>query len=576
MRNGGRVLVLDGDMASSLSIVRSLASIVSNVEAGAHTLKSYAFRSKHCDVSWLYPDPLACPESFILWLVSHLNQHQYDLIIPVTERTLNLIHEARDKFSRFPIAMAKEEALTSVLDKSATFILANELGLRVPTHYSITNISDLDTVSGKLSFPVVVKPGRSMGKAMDHRSQLKVEYAFCAVELNGLCKSALKYGEVILQEYVNGVGVGVEVLADNGDILFAFQHERVHEVPLTGGGSSLRKSTPLDPGLYEQTSSLIHELRWDGVAMVEFKVDRHSGVAYLMEVNGRFWGSLPLAEAAGANFPAMLYRYWVNGETSFSQVYTPDVHGRNLSSDILWHELVLRKAVPQRLNVLPQKGDILHSLRLVFSRRHQLDVQRLSDPMPGLQDIAEIVSSYAARFFSVLSQRKSLNWQFKRWHSGEVDAVLAKANRIVFVCYGNINRSAIAELLFENQLLSNSDITHASFGFHQEKGRGIDPIMGEIAQADGISGQSFKSSELCEHDVAQADLIFVMEQRHFDEIVKYQPWARAYTFLLGGADSSTGIDIEISDPYGKPKQDYILCYNRVKSCIDTIASKMDL
>ncbi len=44
-------------------------------------------------------------------------------------------------------------------------------------------------------------------------------------------------------------------------------------------------------------------LDWTGVAMVEFKLDARDGVAKLMEINGRFWGSLQLADRRGRRFP---------------------------------------------------------------------------------------------------------------------------------------------------------------------------------------------------------------------------------------------------------------------------------
>jgi predicted ATP-grasp superfamily ATP-dependent carboligase len=40
--------------------------------------------------------------------------------------------------------------------------------------------------------------------------------------------------------------------------------------------------------------------------MVEYKRDAATGVPYLMEVNGRFWGSLQLAIDSGVDFPALL------------------------------------------------------------------------------------------------------------------------------------------------------------------------------------------------------------------------------------------------------------------------------
>ena len=40
--------------------------------------------------------------------------------------------------------------------------------------------------------------------------------------------------------------------------------------------------------------------------MVEFRIHESSKVPYLMEINGRFWGSLQLAIDAGVNFPRIL------------------------------------------------------------------------------------------------------------------------------------------------------------------------------------------------------------------------------------------------------------------------------
>ena len=40
--------------------------------------------------------------------------------------------------------------------------------------------------------------------------------------------------------------------------------------------------------------------------MVEYKVSEATGEPYIMEINGRFWGSLQLAVDAGVDFPRLL------------------------------------------------------------------------------------------------------------------------------------------------------------------------------------------------------------------------------------------------------------------------------
>jgi predicted ATP-grasp superfamily ATP-dependent carboligase len=60
--------------------------------------------------------------------------------------------------------------------------------------------------------------------------------------------------------------------------------------------------------LMAKSAALLRELAWEGVAMVEYRHDPATGESALMEVNGRFWGSLPLAYHSGANFATLCYR----------------------------------------------------------------------------------------------------------------------------------------------------------------------------------------------------------------------------------------------------------------------------
>lgn len=56
--------------------------------------------------------------------------------------------------------------------------------------------------------------------------------------------------------------------------------------------------------------------------MVEYRYDPVSGRYWLMEINGRFWGSLPLAHQCGAHFAWEQYRSAVlGGEESRTQPF---------------------------------------------------------------------------------------------------------------------------------------------------------------------------------------------------------------------------------------------------------------
>jgi len=159
-----------------------------------------------------------------------------------------------------------------------------------------------------LSYPVVVKPSRSCIKTDFGWHKSGVKYAVDESQLKETLALSAKRGEypLLLQEKIRGEGVGVFLLVQKGETIAKFSHRRLREKPPSGGVSVLRESIGMDDELLFYSECLLKALAWEGVAMVEFKRDEVRGGFRLMEVNGRFWGSLQLAIDAGVNFPLLL------------------------------------------------------------------------------------------------------------------------------------------------------------------------------------------------------------------------------------------------------------------------------
>src|SRR5207248_282241 len=167
--------------------------------------------------------------------------------------------------------------------------------------------SALAHLNGDLRFPVVAKPTRSVSDAGLNRVKSGSVHARDQSALEQVV-DRIPTGAfpVLVQERVVGPGIGVFILLWNGEVRAAFAHRRIREKPPSGGVSVLSESVALDPQLRARSVALLREFDWQGVAMVEYKIDQRTGIPYLMEVNGRFWGSLQLAIDAGVDFPSIL------------------------------------------------------------------------------------------------------------------------------------------------------------------------------------------------------------------------------------------------------------------------------
>jgi predicted ATP-grasp superfamily ATP-dependent carboligase len=187
---------------------------------------------------------------------------------------------------------------------------------------------------------------------------------------------------VIVQEFVEGRGVGYFALMRHGELRAEFAHRRLRDVRPTGSGSSLRISTAPDPHLREAALAMLTALRWHGVAMVEFR-QRDDGTPVFLEINGRFWNSLALAVYAGADFPAWIAEMADAGDVASAPSYQIGVRCRWLLGDVRHLIEVFRGAPEGFPGRFPGRLATLASfLRPVGGTKHDNFTWR--DPLPEL------------------------------------------------------------------------------------------------------------------------------------------------------------------------------------------------
>jgi len=340
----GRVLLTDAHWNKSVAAIRSLGRKGLEVTAGESSLLAAGLFSRYAARRIRYPAPAARPEAFLQAVVHELKQRPYDLLLPMELGTMLLLSRNRHRFQslcRFPFA--PDEVLRAAASKASTVRRADELGLPVPRTRLLHQGTEweAEALLEDPGLPLVLKPDLSEGGR---------GLCLCRSrsELEAALGSASRAGQDYLaQERIpsGGDALGVSLLlGGDGELLAGFTHRRLREYPVGGGPSTLRESFS-HPQAEGHAQQLLRGLDFSGAAMVEFKVDPRDGLAKLMEINPRFWGSLPLAIASGVDFPYLLYRTAMGCAKEVGFAARPGQRLRNILPGELLHLVAMRGRV---------------------------------------------------------------------------------------------------------------------------------------------------------------------------------------------------------------------------------------
>jgi predicted ATP-grasp superfamily ATP-dependent carboligase len=304
------LLITDGEQRAALALTRSLGRAGFPVFIGSAIRHPLASASRFARASALLPSPLTDPSGYSRAVERQLEQWRIRMLIPVTDASMLALLPRRRCLKDVTIPFGDAATHRNLSDKASLLSAAAELGIAVPRQRLIRDREESANADlGGLTFPVVLKPARSVAAEGEHLVKSSVGYAVNVAELHAHLRSypAAAF-PVLVQERIVGPGVGVFLLRWKGRTLATFSHRRLREKPPAGGVSVWCESIAADPRLVAHSTALLERFRWEGVAMVEYKYDAARGIPYLMEVNGRFWGSLQLAIDAGVDFPSLLVR----------------------------------------------------------------------------------------------------------------------------------------------------------------------------------------------------------------------------------------------------------------------------
>ena len=324
-----RVLVLGDDVRAFLGVVRSLGRRGLEVHVAPTDGAAPALHSRYIAATQNLPAYATNPAAWEAALRKLIADFDYRMIVPCSDASLVQLQHHSRSFGRDRLALPNPQAFAVFTDKRRTRQLAKSVGVAVAPGQGLTAKDDARDLARRYGFPLLLKPVKSyrLGDPHDKRA-VEMLRDVAALEQ---AMSEEAWRDCLVEGFFAGEGLGVSVVARCGRIVSFYQHRRLQQFTETGVSTS-RVSERVDDALRRDVERLAAAVSLDGVAMFEFRRNTQTGEHVLLEVNPRFWGSLPLALAAGADFPAMIYDQLRGGSVAAAP-YRAGMVKRDLSGE---------------------------------------------------------------------------------------------------------------------------------------------------------------------------------------------------------------------------------------------------
>jgi len=379
------IVVVSNQAPASVNIVRSLGRRGVRTIAAADRAHTPAVASRYCDEAVELPDPFADMLAYRDALLSLAERPAVRTIAPVREPDVYVLSQYRRRFGDHVATLWPDaETLAQAHDRIALVDAARAAGVAVPETELLTAVEAWDgrrIVKGRYGFladQYVDGLDAGTGQQMINTQYIEPD---SRPDVDALVE---RMGhEPIVQEYVEGTEYTIRALYDDGEAVVSTQKALRRGMKYPRGPSVYHEAVDI-PALETAGLAILDELDWHGPASVGFIRDAETGTFKLLEINPRFWASLPCDMHAGVDYP---HYYWelANGTSGpFEPPYRPGTASHFLRGEVVHLHSVLTEEYPfvARPSVPATVADMTRSL---FTQPN-FDVFSLDDPRPFVRD----------------------------------------------------------------------------------------------------------------------------------------------------------------------------------------------
>ena len=136
--------------------------------------------------------------------------------------------------------------------------------------------------------------------------------------------------------------------------------------------------------------------------------------------------------------------------------------------------------------------------------------------------------------------------------------------KIMFVCYANTSRSAMAQAIFEGMV--GDDVEVFSSGIMARTGRKSSELTVEVCKSHGIDLSNHTATNFKDSCIGDMDLVLTLEELYTQKVRIYYPDLRVCTIR----QFINEYPPDITDPVGGDFKVYDACFCEIWRCLEKV------
>lgn len=287
---------------SMFEAIRSFVRRGIEVVVFDHDRNSPGFYMRGISGRKIAPDPRKAPQDFVKFLLQLGKEYSGYVLLTNDDFYNQIMAENAEELKKYLLILISEEQVNAIAsDKSETVDAALKYGVSVPKTYHITD--NFENVN--IDFPFLIKP------RVGSRGQYLIKSQAGLIRTLSIIDKCR--GDYIAQEWIPG---NVKNLCTFGTIfdensqpkaIFTARRLSVLQSKQINQGLTTYLISERIPELIEPSIKFLKEIKWQGIAELEYKFDERDSKFKLLEINPRIWSWTRLPAACGVDFAKIYY-----------------------------------------------------------------------------------------------------------------------------------------------------------------------------------------------------------------------------------------------------------------------------